>query len=236
MKIHYDLLGMALVDFISGKQNAKVTIHSPYFEDDEIPVNWYFRDFDIMPPVEQRALELSYGAILDAGAGAGSHAMYLTKKGLQVTALDISAGACEVMQKRGLPSVIQGDILNFTQQKWDTILMMMNGIGVFGNIDTLGSFLEKLPGMLNPGGQVLFDSTNLIYLFENDNGEIEINLNREYYGQISFQMEYEGFITPEFQWLYIDFDTLSFMAESHGLKVELLLNGDNYQYLARIIR
>ena len=234
MKIHNDLLGLALMDFYSGKHDGKIIIHSPDFDEDEIKVEWYFRDFPSMPYLEKKALEFCYGKTLDVGAGAGSHSLFLQDKGLDIYAMDISAGACNVMRSRGISAVIQGDIFQLTSNKWDTILMMMNGIGVFGNINNLDAFLEKLPSLLNPGGQLLFDSTNLIYLFENEQGEIEIDLNREYYGQISFQLEYRDLYSPKFDWLYMDYDTLSSMADSKGLHTELLATGENYHYLARI--
>ena len=48
--------------------------------EDVIPLPYLFRDFDQMPAVEQRALELARGKVLDIGCGAGSHALYLQEK------------------------------------------------------------------------------------------------------------------------------------------------------------
>lgn len=221
-------------DYYQGNRNARIKIHSPDFEEDEIDVSWYFRKYEMMPEVERKALELCRGKILDVGAGAGSHALYLQKKGEDVTALDISGGACEIMRIRGINKVVQKDLFNHKEDKYDTILMLMNGIGVTGSIDNLDVFLDSLKDMLHSGGQVLFDSTNLIYLYKDKQSEAIIDLNAEYYGQIQFRMEYDDFFTKQFSWVYVDFDTLAGMAEEKGLKAERIMEGENYHYLGRI--
>mgnify|MGYP006289187865 FL=1 len=221
-------------DYYQGNRDAKIKIHSPDFEEDEIEVSWYFRQYDDMPEIEKKALDLCQGKIIDIGAGAGSHALYLQKKGMDVTALDISGGACEIMRMRGVKKVLQEDIFTYKEEKYDTSLMLMNGIGVTGSIENLDIFLDSLNDLLNPGGQLLFDSTNLIYLYSNDQGEEKINLNDDYYGQVQFRMEYDDFFTRQFSWIYIDFDTLAGMAEEKGLKAEKIMDGENYHYLGRI--
>ena len=225
---------MAMNDYYQGNRDAKIKIHSPDFEEDEIEVSWYFRQYDDMPEIEKKALDLCQGKIIDIGAGAGSHALYLQKKGMDVTALDISGGACEIMRMRGVKKVLQEDIFTYKEEKYDTSLMLMNGIGVTGSIENLDIFLDSLNDLLNPGGQLLFDSTNLIYLYSNDQGEEKINLNDDYYGQVQFRMEYDDFFTRQFSWIYIDFDTLAGMAEEKGLKAEKIMDGENYHYLGRI--
>ncbi len=234
MRIHYDLLGMAMNDYYQGNRNAKIKIHSPDFEEDEIDVSWYFRQYESMPQLEKKALELCRGKILDIGAGAGSHALYLQKKEMDITALDISGGACEIMRMRGVKKVVQQDIFSYKEEKYDTLLMLMNGIGVTASIENLGTFLDLIRDLLNPGGQLLFDSTNLIYLYSNDQGEARIDLNNDYFGQVQFRMEYDDFFTGQFSWIYIDFDTLAGMAEEKDLKAEKIMEGENYHYLGRI--
>jgi SAM-dependent methyltransferase len=235
MRVHNDLLGMALNDFYSGDRKAKILVHSPDFEVDEIPVSVYFRDYQAMPDIEKHALQLCSGRILDVGAGAGSHCLYLQKMGKDITALDISGGACEVMKQRGVQKIIQGNIFDYDEKKYDSLLMMMNGIGICGNIEILDNFLAQLPRLLVPGGQLIFDSTNLIYLYQDEHKLAEIDINDRYFGEIQFRLEYENYFTPSFDWIYIDFDTLSWMVERKGMTAEKILEGDNYHYLARIL-
>ena len=226
---------MALSDYLQGNRNAKLKVHSPDFEEDEINVSWYFRKYENMPEIEKKALDLCYGSILDVGAGAGSHALHLQKNSNKVTALDISGGACETMRMRGIGTTVQKDFFDYRDEKYDTILMLMNGIGITGTIENLSNYLDMLPDILNPGGQLLFDSTNLIYLYQDLNGVASIDLNNNYYGEVKFRLEYDGFFTEQFSWLYIDFDTIAGMAEEKGLVPEFLMEGENYHYLARIM-
>ncbi|HYW96619.1 MAG TPA: class I SAM-dependent methyltransferase [Bacteroidales bacterium] len=233
-KHHHDVLGLALIDYQDTQRNKEIVVRSPDFEEDIIPVPWYFRREDQLPALESKALDLCRGRILDAGAGAGSHALILQDKGLDVTALDVSEGACKVMRERGLNTVVHQDLFTLTGMRFDTVLMIMNGIGLVGTVAGLKSFLGRLPLLLNPGGQVIFDSTNLIYLLQQEDGSILMNLNEVYFGEIEYQLEYEGFISEPFGWLYIDFDTLEWLAEEAGLTAELVAEGENMNYLATI--
>ncbi len=233
-KHHADVLGLALQDYLSGIAKKNIIVHSPDFEDDVIPVSYYFRDKQHLPALESKAIGLCRGSILDAGAGAGSHALILQENGMDTTALDISMGACEVMRKRGVQSVINGNIFDFKGGKFDTIVMLMNGIGLTKSVKGLNVFLKKIPNLLRTGGQLLFDSTNLIFLLQQDDGSVLLNLNDVYYGEVEFQLEYSGFISETFSWLYIDYDTLEWMSEKAGLKAEMILEGENLSYLARI--
>ncbi len=233
-KHHNDVLGLALNDYLQNRVNRNVIVHSPDFEDDIIPLSYYFRQEIDLSDIEKTALNLCSGKVLDAGAGAGSHALMLQEKGLDVTAIDICEGACQVMKKRGVKSVVHDDIFHFSGGKFDTILMLMNGIGLVQSIPGLKIFMEKIPDLLNPGGRVIFDSTNLIYLLKEEDGSIMLNLNDAYYGEIEFQLEYNSYISQSFNWLYIDFDTLDWIADEAGLKACLILEGDNLSYLASI--
>jgi SAM-dependent methyltransferase len=187
-----------------------------------------------MPVLEQKALSVCKGRVLDAGAGAGSHSLILKEMGHDVTSLDNSVLACEVMKSRGLKNVLQQDLFSYSGEKYDTILMLMNGIGLTGTIDGLKNFLSKLPHLLAENGRLVFDSTNIIYLFEDSDGSILLNLNSNYYGEIEFSLEYNDFIGLPFNWLYVDFETLQDICEQMNLKLELLEEGPNLSFLAAI--
>ena len=187
-----------------------------------------------MPELEKVALKYCRGNILDVGAGAGSHSLILQKMGFKVSALDISEGACRIMKERSVENVFQEDIFQFQSDKYDTVLMMMNGIGLCGNLDGLDLFLLKLKEMLNSGGQVIMDSSNLKYLFSEKDFTSRIKYSQGYYGEIQFQMEYLKKKSEKFSWLFIDFDELSKRAAKHNFKTEILYKAENLHYLARI--
>ena len=224
----------AFYDYLDGNINATIVVNINKGEADDIPISYFFRAYENMPELEKKALDLCYGSILDIGAGSGSHSLFLQDNGADVTALDIKKGFVDIMKKRGVKRVIQSDIFDFKGHKFDTLLMMMNGIGFAENFDGLSVFLRSAKKMLNPGGQLILDSSDLMYLYEEEDGSYAINLNMEYYGEVLYQIEYMGIKGKPFNWLYIDFDNLSLIAEQSGFKSEKVFEDDHYNYLARL--
>ncbi|NKI33168.1 class I SAM-dependent methyltransferase [Croceivirga thetidis] len=232
----FDILGKALVDYFEGHYDQDIITHSSLEEEDVLPLPYLFRNFKDMPLIEQRALEICYGNILDIGCGSGSHSLWLQEIGLNVTALDSSKGAIEVCQKRGLETTVLSEILEFKQNGYDTLLLLMNGIGIVGQLQKLKDFLNHLKSLMKPNGQILLDSSDIIYMFEideNDGGHW-VPRNVDYYGEVEFQMEYKGEKGPIFDWLYLDYSTLNEYAARCGFKTELLVQGEHYDYLAKL--
>ncbi|WP_158828272.1 class I SAM-dependent methyltransferase [Mucilaginibacter lacusdianchii] len=225
-----DILGEAVDDFQFNNQPGKLWIHNTYGPKEEMPVEAYFREEDDMPDHEWLALNECRGRVLDVGAGAGSHALLLQERGFDVTALDISHKSVEVMKTRGVKNAVQADIFGFTGEPFDTILLLMNGIGLAGTIDGLINLLRHLKTLLAPGGQLLFDSSDVAYLYEGKVSEGELS----YYGEISYQYEYKGLKTEWFKWLYIDEQKLAAIAQNEGWAMEVLLEDEHGQYLTRL--
>src|SRR5690606_21671694 len=122
---------------------------------------YLFRSYDEMPAIEQKALDLAKGNILDVGCGAGSHSLYLQEKGFDVLGIDTSEGAIEVCKLRGLQKAECIDFLTLDNKQFDTILLLMNGTGIFQNLDNTSKYLQHLKSLLNPKGQILIDSSDL---------------------------------------------------------------------------
>lgn len=228
-----DPMGRAIADYHATGKVARLRVFSPLFDEDEIPVPLLFRSLEEMPPLERRALESCRGRVLDVGAGAGCHALALQARQLPVTALDISPLAVETMTRRGVKDARLMDFFDFNQQV-DTVLMLMNGIGIVGTICRLPVFFEHLKQILSPGGQLLCDSSDLRYVFENEAGEIEPPYPDRYYGEMNYWMQYRGTKGPSFDWLYIDAETLKLYAGRLGFDIEIIVQGEHYDYLARI--
>lgn len=230
-----DPMGHAIAEYYEKGKAAKLRVFSSQFYEDEIPVKTLFRTYNEMPIVEQMAVDLSRGRVLDVGAGSGCHSLELKNRGMEVVAIDISELSVDVMKKRGIDArVINFFDTTFTE-KFDTILMAMNGIGIIGKVDNLPNFFARIKELLADGGQLLLDSSDIKYVFENEDGSFDINLNGGYYGEIDFTMQYRSIKGEEFDWLYIDFDTLSMYAEKYGFKCEKCINGEHYDYLARLV-
>jgi SAM-dependent methyltransferase len=229
-----DPLGCAVIDFYEGKQLHPLIVQSSMFDDDELPVSYLFRTLDEMPLIEQKALDLAQGKILDVGAGAGCHSRALLKMGKTVSAIDISPGAVEVMQKTGITEARHIDFFTLQNETYDTILFLMNGAGVAGTVDNLPAFFQKLKTVLSPKGQVLIDSSDVAYLYEDEDGVIEIDINGTYYGEFDFSFEYGTCRSDLFRWFYIDYETLTFYAKKAGFASELIIEDDNNGYLVRL--
>lgn len=224
----------AFYDYLNGNHTSKVIVNINKGEADDIPISYFFRTYDEMPELEKTALSLCTGKILDIGAGSGIHSLYLQDNGKDVTALDIKKGFVDVMKKRGINDVVHSDIFDYKGKGFDTLLMLMNGIGFTKNFDGLSVFLRKAKKLLVPGGQIILDSSDLMYLYKEEDGSYTINLNEEYYGEVMYQIEYMDIKGKPFEWLYVDFDNLSLLAEEAGFRCEKVFEDDHYNYLARL--
>ena len=231
-----DLMGKAIWDFYQNKSADDLLTETSISEIDELPVEYFFRDFDEMNSLEQKALELSTGKILDIGAGAGSHSLYLqNEKKLEVFALDNSPKSVEVCRLRGVKNVWCSDILDFPVQTFDTILLLMNGTGIFESLDKIDFYLEKLQSLLNEKGQILIDSTDILYMYDRDeDGGVMVPADR-YYGEVDYFIHYQLDTENPTKWLYLDFETFKRAAENNGFEIEKILQEED-SYLARLTR
>lgn len=228
-----DPMGAAIADYFTHHKADKLRVFSSQFDEDEIPANQLFRPYNEMPELEQTALQMAKGSILDVGAGSGCHAIALQEMGKEVFAIDISPRSVEVMEKRGVKNVRQINLFDeHFLETFDTILMLMNGSGIIGKLENIPAFFQKMKQLLRPGGCILMDSTDLRYLFEDEDGSFLIDLAGDYYGEIDFRMQYKNIKGDSFDWLYIDFQTLNLYADEFGFKAELVKEGEHYDYLA----
>ena len=228
-----DPFGNAIIDFEKNRTPKIIRVSSDLCDDDELPIEYLFRTFDGMPAVEKKALELCKGNILDAGAGAGAHLKILREKGFSIFALDVSPGAIAHLKRNNIPCALS-PIQNFeTSERYDTILLMMNGIGISEKLEALKPFLAKCKSLLTKYGQILLDSTDIKYLYEDEDDSVWIDLNSSYYGEFQFQMHFNGESGPFFNWLYVDFETLKTHARMAGLSCEKVFEDGNH-YLAKL--
>ena len=235
-----DLFGKAILDFQTNNSPEDLITETTISEEDEMSVAYLFRSYDEMPKMEQRALQLTKGRTLDVGCGAGSHSLTLQNdRNIDITAIDISANAIEACRLRGIKKVMVQDVMQLENEKFDTILLLMNGAGMCGKLKNIPKFLLKLKSLLNPGGQILLDSSDIIYMFDDDDSEGSeggkwIPSQKEYYGEIVFNISYKGEKEKPFDWMFIDYNTLQNAALANGLQCELILEGEHYDYLAKL--
>lgn len=230
-----DPMGSAISDYYYNRKTNRLRVFSSQFDEDEIPISQLFRSEKSMPILERTALKMVKGKILDVGAGSGCHSLVLQEKEFDVDAIDISPLSVDVMKQRGVRHAFQINLFDEQfYQTYDTILMLMNGSGIIGKLENMQAFFLKMKQLLNPNGFILMDSSDLRYLFEDEDGSFVIDLADDYYGEIDFQMQYKDIKGEQFDWLYIDFQTLNYYAMQNGFKAELIMEGKHYDYLAKL--
>ena len=230
-----DPIGQALIDYLNTNEEGRINVETNLTEDEHIPTSYFFRGYEEMPKSEQVAIELSKGKILDLGAGSGVHSLELQKKGMDVYPIDISEISVEVMKRRGLNNVRLQDYRDIKNEKYDTILLLMNGIGMVQKIDQIPTFLKQIKDLLNQGGQILIDSTDILYMFEDeDDGSYVIDINGDYYGEMTYYVSYKEIEGEAFNWFYIDFGLLSDYAKAEGFTCEMIVTEDEGHYLAKL--
>ena len=204
------------------------------FDDDEMPVPYLFRTYDQMPAIEQTALDSARGKVLDIGACAGCHSLCLQNRGFDVTAIDISPLSVETMKKRGIRKALLADI--FEQNlgsEYDTILLLMNGTTIAGTLERLPLLFQRLKALIAPNGQILIDSSDLRYIYDDEDGNFDYD-DTKYYGEVDYRMQYGKIKGKRFDCLYVDPATMCQCATNEGLCPQILVQNEDYSYLMRL--
>lgn len=234
LKKEKDPMGQAMYHYFHFNDRTSVTVNTNITDGEELLVSYLFRKYSEMPFLEKEALRLVRGKILDVGAGSGIHSLHLQNKGFDVTSLDVSELSCDLMKEQGLKKVLCHDIWDLKPELFDTIMFMMNGIGLVKNLKGLEVFLEYIKTFVSASGQILLDSSDIKYMFHDDEGGVYIDLNSEYYGELEYRLAYKNFSADPFQWLFVDFDRLRNIAIKCGWTVELIYEDHHFHYLARL--
>jgi SAM-dependent methyltransferase len=236
LKKHQDPIGQAVWDHLNGSRGELIQVSTDIAEDEQLSPSYFFRTFDQMPVQEQEALQRCSGRVLDIGAGAGVHSLWLQESGFEVDALDISPLSCETMRKRGIKNVLLQDIYTLKNQKYDTILLLMNGAGVAQTLSGLETLLLHLKTLLSPHGRILADSSDLLYLFTDENGETWVDIASDtYYGEMKYQLSYKNIKGKRFPWLFVDPETFAGYARLCGFTVKEIIKGPHFDYLVEIV-
>jgi SAM-dependent methyltransferase len=230
-------MGRALQDFHRGAVEARIIVHTDLWHDESTPVAEFYRpDDQPLPDLEITALEHCRGHVLDLGAGAGRHALELQRRGLEVTAIDVTPEAVEVMRDRGVIDARCGDLNAAAGDSFDTILLLMHGIGLVGTLEGLSEFFDGARRVLGTGGRIIFDSADLGMVipesFEEGIGEwLRGGL---YPGEVEYRLTYEGLEGDPYPWLFVDPTTLSDRAKMADFDLEVVDRGARGSYLAHL--
>jgi cyclopropane fatty-acyl-phospholipid synthase-like methyltransferase len=176
------------------------------------------------------------GHVLDIGAGAGSHSLALQGRGLDVTSVDASHKAVQVMSRRGSKNAIVGDVFDTYPGRFDTVLVILN-IGIVRNLDGLARFLTHLGTILTDGGQLITDSIDP--RASEDEAYRAFTRGKVakggYLGERTLRFEYKGRVSDWFEWMHIDPETLEPSVQEAGY-VMRHLGEDGRRFLVSITR
>jgi len=232
-------LGRALLDFHHGATSARIMVHTDIWVDEPTPVEEFYRpDDQPLPELERTALGLCRGRTLDLGAGAGRHALELQHRGFEVTAIDVAPEAVEVMRERGVTDARCGDFAAVKGERFDTIVLLMHGIGLVGTLEGLTSFFDGAQNHLDSDGRIIFDSADLgIVMPEQfEEGLAEWRSGGLYPGEVEYRLSYEKLEGEPYPWLFVDPVTLADHAQVAGLRSEVVARGARGSFLARVLR
>ncbi len=223
-----DPIGNAIWDYHTNNNPQDIIVESDLVEDDFLPIDHLLRSYEDFPILEATAMQHCKGKILDIGAAAGPHAKYLIEKGFDVTTLEVSPLAYRYLQEV-IPQATHYStpILDFNNGSYDTILLLMNGIGLAGTLNEVIPFFEHVSSLLAPGGSILCDSTDVQNIFEDDDGALWVDLNANYYGEFKFNMKYKDSESGWFNWIYLDIEKMEMLANDVGLSLTLLQEDEN---------
>jgi SAM-dependent methyltransferase len=230
--------GKALLDFHNGDTSAEILVHGDDGETDVVPVRVFFRGPSEFSALEEAALESCRGRVLDAGAGAGCHSLVLQDQGLSVCAIDIAPEAVEVMRRRGVKDARCADVFHFEGGPFDTLLLMMNGIGVVEDLAGLDRFLADADRLVAPDGQILLDSYDPEATDDPDDAaasRARVSAGR-YSGEMRFRLEYQGKKGPTLAWLFLGAALLAERAMKAGWNCDVIWREEEGHYLARLTR
>lgn len=225
---HHEPLGLALQHFLDRGEDTAIGVH----RSDGLSYSIEARDFFVvggrLGPLDEEALRQSRGRILDVGAGAGRHALALQEGGREVVAIDISPLCVDIMRRRGVLEARLADVFRVEAEdfgQFDTILFLMQSIGIAGSLFGLERLLVSLRPLLRPGGQILFDSSANVSVSAQGKSSSE---------GIDVYFSHDGLEGESFSWIYIDERSLSETAGRLGWSMDVLVRMQEGEYLARL--
>jgi 2-polyprenyl-3-methyl-5-hydroxy-6-metoxy-1,4-benzoquinol methylase len=199
----------------------------------------YFTGYDEWDDLERRAVGHARGKVLDIGCGAGRHALYLQEKGFDVTGIDSSPGAIKVCKMRGLKRAIARpiqEIDKFRKSAFDTILMLGNNFGLFGDAENARNLLEKLSHITKPRAQIIAGTRNPYKTDLKEHLEyLKFNKKRgRMAGQIRMRIRYGKTVGDWFDYLFVSPEEMQKILENTNWRVKEFLDSGKANYFAVI--
>lgn len=195
----------------------------------------YFSEYKDWSPIEKKAIKHAHGRILDIGCGAGRHALYLQKKGLDVTGIDSSPLAIKVCKLRGLKKarVLSFDNINkFETNSFDTVILLGNNFGLFGGFQKAKSLLRKLDKITSAHATIVASTTDP-YQTKNPSHRRYQKLNRRrgrMPGQLRIRIRHSDLVGPWFDYLLASKKEVKQIVDGTGWRVKRFIESGGPAY------
>jgi SAM-dependent methyltransferase len=228
-----------LAQFNSGTPKAEFIERDDNFIDTGSEAGLYFFEYEQWSPVEQKAIKQVKGRVLDIGCGAGRHSLYLQRKGFEVSAIDNSPGAIEVCKLRGVKNAMVKSIVeidDFEPNSFDTILMMGNNFGLFGDAENAESLLKELYRITSSDAQIIAGTRNPYKTNSPEHLEYhELNRQRgRMPGQIRMRVRYGKTVGEWFDYLFVSPEEMKEMVADANWQLKELMESESANYFAVI--
>lgn len=235
MKPNQDAFGHQLFDYLEGTNHCEVMERDDGYLEVTDSVGMYFQEYDDWPESQKHAMELVEGRVLDVGCGAGRHAIYLQKRGHAVTGIDVSPLAIKVSRQRGLKDGRVLSVTGITSRlgHFDTIIMLSNGFGIFGNPRRARWLLRRMLNVTTADAKIIVEAADP-NLTQNPVHRRYHRRNRELgrpTGQVRVRIRYREYATPWFDWLLASRTELRGIVEGTGWRIERVMDADGPLYI-----
>ena len=238
MKIDKETFGRELSDGLHGRADSEIVERDDGYIDSSWALKTYFSSYKDWPPHQKKAMKLVRGRVLDIGCGAGRHAIYLQRKGFRVTGVDQSAFVIKVAKRRGLKDGRRIAIAELDRKAggFDTIIMMGNNFGLFGNCRRAKSLLRRFLSFTSDKARIVAECV--------DPYATDFPLHLAYHrrnrrrgrmgGQLRIRIRYQDRATPWFDYLFVSRDELREILRGTGWEIRRVIGSRRAAYVAVI--
>ncbi len=241
-KEYSDAMGNELMDSFKKKDEVFEIVERDDGFIDAAPVkDRYFSNYKDWSAIEKRGIGYARGKILDVGCGAGRHALYLQKKGLDVTGIDTSPLAIQVCKTRGLRKarlLSINDVEKFGKSSFDSAIMLGHNFGLFQNRKKFKTLLKKFRKILSPKGVIIAETSDPYKTKNSVHVSYHAwNLKRgRMGGQLKLRLRYKKMISPWFDYLFVSQKELRDLLHGTGWKIQKIFGSKEANYIAILVK
>jgi SAM-dependent methyltransferase len=238
MKAIHDAYGQEVWHYYKGQESFEIVERDDWYFGVSSGAKLYFSEYKDWPPREKEAMKHVKGRVLDIGCGAGRHALYLQKKGLDVLGIDNSPLAIKVCKLRGLKKAKVMSIMqiNFKRGSFSTILMFGANFGLFGSFKRARRLFKKFYRITSDEGLIIAESSDP---YKTDNpdhlGYHKFNIKRgRMSGQLRIRVRFEKYVGDWFDYSLVSKEEMKKIIEGTGWKVKRVVDSMKGRYAAII--